>query len=63
MSVMFAVDECKRSDTYIDAFVREAWGHGGAFLFCLGKEDRKLVDSRHRNIATIVAGEKGLRNS
>lgn len=42
--------------TYVDAFMREAWRYGGAFFFCVTKEDRKFLDRGHGNVSAVVSG-------
>ena len=50
----------KGDGTNIDAFVGETRRDCGRFFFSFGEEDWEFLDSGHRDIATIVAGQKGL---
>lgn len=45
---------------YIYAFVRKTWWNGGAFFFGFGKEDGKLFDGGHGDVAPVVAGKERL---
>lgn len=53
---------CARSrrGAYVDAFVGEARGNGGALFFGLAEQYRKLLDGGHGNVSPVVARQKGL---
>jgi len=40
--------------------MRETWRDGRAFFFGFAEEEWEFLDCGHRNISTVVAGQKGL---
>jgi len=47
-------------DSYIYAFVREAWWNSGTFFFGFAQEYWEFLNRGHGNVAPIVASKKSL---
>lgn len=53
-------ESAESKTTYINSFMRETRRDGGTFFFGFAEEEGEFLDCGHRNVSTVVAGQKGL---
>ena len=51
-----AADRVGDTNTYVDSFVGEARGHGGALFFGVTEEDGEFLDGGHGDVSAVVSG-------